>query len=322
MILARYAGQSNRTTQFTFTNPHPSSSLKIRGDITPGSNAFSVSSTVSVAIGASGGPTLDLQEQLPVPWHLQRHPPLTLYWGNASSPFQTETYSLRGRVSELPSIQYSGSNTYAELGEHSDFDLTVENRGSQTFSIQTYHSPHTNPDSASSAEAPQLHDQRRKSRTWRLRYEGSTRGTHQANLKLIFSYDGLDYDGGISLPIEGQTYLAPELSVSGTNPDATVGNPVDFDLTLHNNGSLSLSLDTAAARGADAAQFQLLPRRQRQHRSRKQPNLYAPLPCHHSRTHQGRTRNPLHLRRHTLPRICCTTRRPQRVPAPRPALGR
>ena len=123
-------GQSNWTTQLNFTNPY-SSSLKIRGDITSGSNAFSVTSTVILAVGATGGPTLSFKNST-----LSRgtYNGTLFYAFNHENPRPCRPIPIRcaGGLATLDLLQRF-QHLMRNWAKHGDFDLMLKTVAARPF---------------------------------------------------------------------------------------------------------------------------------------------------------------------------------------------
>ncbi|MBI5056236.1 MAG: choice-of-anchor D domain-containing protein [Nitrospirae bacterium] len=173
----------------------------------------------------------------------------------------TDTWTLTGFVAESPNLSGSyGVSMLAYLNQPLDNTARLKNSGSQTLTITGMSLTGSNPNMFQIISGGGTGNISAGSyRDIVVRYLATTRGTHTANIHIVFNYDGISgYQ--IDLPLSGQTVYAPDFTGSyGISfgqrylNDFTQGTAI-----LKNSGTLSLTINSISLVGTDSSRFQIL----------------------------------------------------------------
>lgn len=175
---------------------------------------------------------------------------------------QTLQFPLTGVVAQAPNITIPAGTTdvIAFLGTPEDSTVTLRNNGSYRVYIdEAMTLGGTNPGRfALLSGAGAGYVAAGASRVIGWQYRATARGTHSATIPIPFTYDQLNYT--YTIPLNGQTGLEPRLSNStGPNFGTTyLGNPVEGEAFLVNEGTLPLVITSITKIGTNPGRFTLL----------------------------------------------------------------
>jgi RHS repeat-associated protein len=172
-----------------------------------------------------------------------------------------DSWNLTGFVAESPNLSGSyGVSMLTYLNQQLDNTARLKNSGSQTLTITSMSLTGSNPNmfqiisggGTGNISAGNYRD-------IVVRYLATSRGTHTANVHVVFTYDGISgYQ--VDLPLQGQTVYAPDFTGSyGMNFGQRYLN--DFaqgTVVLKNSGTLNLTINSITLTGNDSSRFQIL----------------------------------------------------------------
>ncbi|PIU80088.1 MAG: transglutaminase, partial [Nitrospirae bacterium CG06_land_8_20_14_3_00_70_43] len=171
-----------------------------------------------------------------------------------------QDYALTGFVADAPNVSNSsGINFRTFLNQPIDATARLQNSGSLTLTINSVSLTGTDAarfqivsgGGAGGVAAGGF-------RNIAVRYLGTPRGTHTANLHVTFTYDGIAGNTA-DLSLQGKTVLQPNFTGSyGINVPTYLHQPIDATARLQNSGSLTLTINSVSLTGTDAARFQIV----------------------------------------------------------------